>query len=256
MDKWSGKTALVTGAYSGIGGAISEAMIKQGMNVVGCGRNIERLKDFASSLNGPGQFIPVKCDISIEEEVLDMFKTAKQKLGGIHVCINNAGLNFDTTLLEGKTDDWKKVLDINVIGLSVCTREAVKSMRENNIDDGHIINIGSLGGLRLEKDYHAAHMYYASKFAVRALTEGTRNEVRDAGTNIRVSLISPGVVETEFQYRMRGPEKAKKMYGSIQTMEPKDIADSVVYVLSAPLHVQVTQLTIETTDSNINFAAR
>ncbi len=256
MEKWRGKTALITGAYVGIGGAISEELVKYGMNVVGCGRNLERLEEFAHSLKGPGHFIPVRCDISKEEEVLNMFKIAEDKYGGIHVWINNAGLNFDTTLLEGKTEDWRKVLDINVIGLSMVTREAVKSMKENGINNGHIINIGSLGGLRLEKDYHAAHMYYASKFAVRALTEGTRNEVRAAGTNIRVSQISPGVVETEFQYRMRGPEKAKKMYGSIQTMEPKDIADSVVYVLSAPLHVQVTQLTIETTDSNINFAAR
>ena len=91
-------------------------------------------------------------------------------------------------------------------------------------------------------------MYSASKFAVRALTEGLRNEVRVAGTNIRVTHLSPGIVETEFWYRMQGTEAAKKFYGALRCLQGKDIADAVIYVLGTPPHVQVTELIINTTD--------
>ncbi len=91
-------------------------------------------------------------------------------------------------------------------------------------------------------------MYCGSKFAVRALTEGLRNEVRNAGTKIRVTHLSPGLVETEMAYRILGSEVAKSFYSQIRCFQPKDIADAVLYVLSTPPHVQVTELTVDTTD--------
>ncbi len=248
MQRWSGRVALVTGAYSGIGGGVSSALVKHGMNVIGCGRNLEKLQEFAASLKGPGTFVPVKCDVTKESDVIEMFKFAKEKFNGIDVVVNNAGLNHDTSLLGGKVDDWKSILDTNVLGLSICTREAVKSMKEKGIDDGHVINIGSMSGHKVAKNYDAAHFYSASKYAVRALTEGTRNEARSAGKNFRVTEISPGLVETDFQYRMRGAEMAKKKYGALRCLQPDDIAESVVYALSVPPHVQITELMIETTD--------
>ena len=253
MDKWTGRVALVTGASAGIGAAVAKALLEHGMHVIGCGRNIEKLNEFGETLKGKGTFTPVQCDVSDETSVISMFKVAKTKFGGIDVLINNAGINKDTTLLGGTTDDWKSILDVNVVGLSICAREAFKSMKEKGTDDGYIVNVGSITGHTIPKKTPATHMYAGSKFAVRALTEGLRNEVRDAGTNIRVTHLSPGVVETEFRYRMQGPERAKKFYGSLRCLQGKDIADAVIYVLGTPPHVQVTELTINTTD--VPFAA-
>ena len=146
-----------------------------------------------------------------------------------------------------QADHWKGVLDINVLGLSLVTREAVNSMRGKGISDGHIINIGSINGHRV-LPAAPGHYYSASKHAVRALTEGTRNEVRALGKDFRVTEISPGLVETEIMHRSRGEEAAKQFYCTIRSLQPEDVAESVLYVLGAPPHVQVTELIIETTD--------
>ncbi len=228
-------------------GGITKALIKHGMNVVGCGRNFEKIQGFAKNLQGPGSFVPVQCDVSKETQVIDMLKVAKEKFGGIDVCINNAGIGITATLLDGSVDEWKKILDINILGLSICTREAVKSMKEKGIDDGHIINIGSIFGDYVPKR-STSHYYSATKFAVKALTEGTRNEVRSMGKNFRVTELCPGLVETDLAYRSRGQEVAKKMFSAIRSMQPEEIADSVVYILSAPPHVQITRLVIENTE--------
>ena len=150
--------------------------------------------------------------------------------------------------MEGKVDEWKSLLDINVLGLTICTREAVQSMKEKGIDDGHIINIGSLVGQYIPKDMSVAHFYSGTKFALKALTQGTRNEVRAVGKNFRVTELSPGLVETDLAVKSLGPEAAKEFYASRRCLQPKDLADAVVYILSAPPHAQVTKLIIETTD--------
>ena len=105
MEKWVGKLALVTGASSGIGCAIAEILIKCGVNVVGCARNLEKLEDFATKFQDEkGKFHPVQCDLRKEEDILAMFNIIKEKFKTIHVCINNAGLMHDATLLEGSTE--------------------------------------------------------------------------------------------------------------------------------------------------------
>jgi len=105
MDKWVGKFALVTGASGGIGSAIAEKLVKHGVNVVGSGRNIAKLNEIATNLkNEKGKFYPVQCDFLKEEEILSMFKFIKEKFGVLHICINNAGLAHQASLLEGNTD--------------------------------------------------------------------------------------------------------------------------------------------------------
>ncbi len=120
-------------------------------------------------------------------------------------------------------------------------------MKGKGISDGHIINIGSINGHRVIPE-GAWHCYSASKHAVRALTEGTRNEVRALGKDFRVTEISPGFVETEILNESRGVEAAKQFFSTVRCMQPEDIAESVLYILGAPPHVQVTELIIETTD--------
>ncbi len=134
MEKWSGKVAVVTGASVGIGAAVAEQLVGHGVKVVGCGRNLENLKEFASTLEkdavkkikAPGCFKPFKCDVSKEDEVLALFDFVKSEFGALHICINNAGLGVASPLLSGKTEDFRLQTDVNVIGLLVVTREAVK----------------------------------------------------------------------------------------------------------------------------------
>ncbi|XP_043115103.1 dehydrogenase/reductase SDR family member 11-like [Puntigrus tetrazona] len=248
MDRWKGRVALVTGASVGIGAAIAKTLVRHGMKVVGCARNVEQIQKLSSecvSSGFSGNLIPYKCDLSVEDDMLSMFSWIKVHHQGIDVCVNNAGLNFREPLLSGKTSGWRTIMDVNVIALSVCTREAYQSMKERNIDDGHIININSVCGHRVVNSADA-HFYTASKYAVTALTEGLRQELREAKTHIRATSISPGLVETEFVYRLynENPEMVVATYKSIKSLQAEDIANAVVYVLSAPPHVQIGDIDI------------
>ncbi|XP_050985463.1 dehydrogenase/reductase SDR family member 11b [Labeo rohita] len=243
MDRWKGRVAVVTGASVGIGAAIAKSLVQHGMKVVGCARNVEQIEKLAAECvrsEFSGTLFPYKCDLTVEDDMLSMFSWIKGQHQGVDVCINNAGLALPELLLSGKTSGWKTMMDVNVIALSVCTREAYQSMKERNIDDGHIININSMSGHRVVNNA-VTHFYTASKFAVTALTEGLRQELREAKTHIRATCISPGLVETEFAYRLfsEEQEKAAATYKSIKCLQADDIADAVVYVLSAPPHVQI-----------------
>ncbi|KFM82604.1 Dehydrogenase/reductase SDR family member 11, partial [Stegodyphus mimosarum] len=234
MDRWNGSIALVTGASTGIGAAICRELVKHGMKVVGCARNVQRIQAMAEEetvVQSPGSIIPIKCDLTKEDEILSMFDKIRRTLGRLDVCINNAGLSFDCTLLEGRTEDWRTMLDVNVLALCICSREAVKLMREVHLDDGQIIQISSMSGHRIPA--MDISMYAGTKFMVRALTEGLRRELRAAKSHIRVASISPGLVETEFEYRCYkdNPDKATAIYTSIKCMQPEDIAQAVVYIL-------------------------
>ncbi|XP_055729614.1 dehydrogenase/reductase SDR family member 11-like isoform X2 [Salvelinus fontinalis] len=190
-----------------------------------------------------GTLIPYKCDLSCEEDILSMFSAIKTLHQGVDVCINNAGLAHNEPLLSGKTDGWRNMIDVNVLALSICTREAYQSMKERNVDDGHIININSMGGHRMVPSADE-HFYCATKYAVTALTEGLRQELREAKTHIRATCISPGIVETEFAFRHHNsdPEKAAAVYESIKCLKAQDIASAVTYVLGTPPHVQIGEV--------------
>ncbi|XP_048872720.1 dehydrogenase/reductase SDR family member 11a isoform X2 [Brienomyrus brachyistius] len=220
MERWTGRVALVTGASVGIGAAVARALVQQGMRVVGCARNVDKIEKLAAecqSAGYAGTLIPYKCDLSNEEEILSMFSAIKTLHQGVDVCINNAGLARAEPLLSGRTSGWRNMIDVNVLALAICTRQAYQSMKERHVDDGHIININSMGGHRMVPSADE-HFYCATKYAVTALTEGLRQELRDANTHIRATCISPGIVETEFAFRHHNsdPEKAAATYESIK----------------------------------------
>lgn len=249
MDRWAGRVALVTGASVGIGAAITRRLVKAGMKVVGCARGVEKIQAIAEELKDqPGSLLAIKCDLSKEEEILAMFDTIKKEYGGVDVCINNAGLAHDEPLLSGSTDKWRNMLDVNVLGLAICSRESFQSMKEKKVDDGHIVNINSMSGHRVIPNA-ATHFYAATKYAVTALNDGMRNEMRALKTNCRVTSICPGLVETEFAFRLNeGKEdKAKKLYASLTCLTADDITDAVIYALSAPASVQVHDILIRPT---------
>ncbi|XP_063876182.1 dehydrogenase/reductase SDR family member 11-like isoform X2 [Scylla paramamosain] len=194
----------------------------------------------------PGSVIPIKCDITKDDQVLHMFQRIKQKYGGVDVCINNAGVMHNMTLMNGKPEEWRRMMDINVIALCLCTREAVTSMLERGVDDGHIIHINSVAGHQVA-NVPSMHFYTASKYAVTALTEGMRQELRQTNTNIRISAICPGVVQTEIRDSWLDKDATEKFYNDFPCLQPEDIVSSVIYALSAPPHVQVHNVTVRNT---------
>ncbi|XP_042216547.1 dehydrogenase/reductase SDR family member 11-like isoform X2 [Homarus americanus] len=249
MERWIGRVALVTGASAGIGAAICRVLVDKGMKVVGAARDEERIQALANELaNKPGSLTAIKCDITKDSDILSLFASIKEKFGGVDVCINNAGMSHNHSLLEGTPQEWREMLDVNVVGLCLCTREAVASMRERNVVDGHIIHISSLSGHRVSQSLRT-HFYAATKFAVRALTEGLRQELRDVKSRIRVTAISPGLVETEFASRMmKDKEEGQEVYSKFKCLQVEDIASSVVHVLSAPPHVEICDILIRPTE--------
>ncbi|CAL4127279.1 unnamed protein product, partial [Meganyctiphanes norvegica] len=253
MERWSGRVALVTGASVGIGAGICRALVKHGMKVVGTARNVNQIQALSQELSGEtGSLTAIKCDLRKDTEVLALFSTIKKQFGGVDVCINNAGMSSNHRLLEGTPDEWREMLDVNIVSLCLCTKEAVRSMRERGVNDGQVIHISSILA-HIQQCGATSHFYLATKWAVKALTEGLRQELRDLKSNIRIASISPGIVETEFSYRKNkdNPEIAKKMYSSLEALQPQDVAATVVHVLSAPQHVQIHDILMRPTEMKI-----
>lgn len=150
-------------------------------------RRQNQIETLAEQLkNKPGRLYPIKCDVSKETDILEAFKWIKNNLGGIHVLVNNAGVGVASSLHDGRTEDWKMLLDTNVLGLSIATREAIRGMKESGIADGHIIHVNSINGHYICDMPN--HMYYASKYAVTALTEALRRELVVLGSKIRITV--------------------------------------------------------------------
>lgn len=244
MERWSGRCALVTGGSKGIGAAISSSLAESGMIVYACARDVTPITEAASSISN-GRLIGIQCDLENEEEILKMFKIINAESGGVDVLVNNCGFALPTPLLSASTKYMRKMLDVNVLALTICTREAVKRMRERGVDDGHIIHINSSSGQRVSSDA-SLHFYGATKFALTALTEGLRQELRQIKSHIRISGVCPGITETPgLDLFATKEEKAAKIakIGNI-VLKPNDVADSVIYALSVPPHVQIHEVTV------------
>ncbi|XP_059829194.1 dehydrogenase/reductase SDR family member 11a isoform X1 [Hypanus sabinus] len=248
MERWNGRVALVTGASVGIGAAIARALVQHGMKVVGCARGVDKIEKLAAeceSAGYSGTLIPYKCDLTSEEEILSMFSAIKTLYQGVDVCINNAGLAHPEPLLSGRTELWRNMIDVNVIAMAICTREAYQSMKERNVDDGHIININSVMG-HAPHPNNLVHFYGVTKYAVTALTEGLRYELCDQSSSIRATSISPGLVKTEFAYRLleNTSISASKLYGRMKVLSGEDVSSAVIFALSAPPNLNVGEITI------------
>lgn len=249
-ERWVGRVAVVTGASAGIGYNVAKTLVQRGMKVVACSRNIEKIQKLSEELAGqPGRLWPVPCDVSIESEVVAMFRIIRQDpdLGRVDVLINNAGLAHDAPLLTGDVQQWKHMFDVNVLGLMICTKEAFALMKEKSVDDGHIILVNSMSGIRTIKN-KGTHCYMATKFAVTALREGIRNELRELKSKIRISQVCPGFVETEFVQRQFNQARAEEVYSAIECLKPDDITEAILYMLDAPPHVEVNDVHMRPTE--------
>lgn len=244
MEKWKDRVALVTGASSGIGRAVARMLAAEGMRVALCARRAERLNELAGEI-GNARSLVVPADLSDEAQILAVFDEVRRQWGGVDVLINNAGLGRAAPLLSADSGPWREMLDVNVLALCICTREAIRDMRERG-DDGYVVHVSSMAAHRVPPQ---GGLYAATKFAVRALTEGLRQELRALKSAIRVSAISPGYVETEFAAVYHGNEEAaQRTYSRLKVLEPEDVAATVRYVLSQPRHVQVHDVLMRPTE--------
>ena len=200
-------------------------------------RREEALVEIAKEL--PGSLV-APADLRDEQSIRDAFARVKTEWGGVDVLINNAGLGHAMPLPEADAEQMREMMDVNVIGLCLCTREAIQDMQTR--DEGHVIHVSSLSAHRVPAKIGGA-FYAATKHAVKALTEGLRQELRAAESRVRISSVSPGFVETEFAERYyQDPNKAAELYASFKSLDADDVAESIVYVLSAPEHAEVHDL--------------
>ncbi|KAE9540006.1 hypothetical protein AGLY_005258 [Aphis glycines] len=277
MERWSGKVAIVTGASAGIGAAIAVELAKNGVHVVALARRENALKELAETVNYKdyGTIYTKVCDVTNEQAVKDVFSWVDSTLGGASILINNAGVAKLSSLLseysyiiwntiknvhkslniehrscdtDGKLEDWQDTINLNVLALSVCSREAYKSMTKNKID-GHIIQINSIAGHCLTP-YFGFKMYNASKHAVTVLCDGLRHELQLMGSKIKVSSVSPGPVATEILAEVSKVMKdaSTKDFNILNT---NDIANAVITSLATPPNVLIAEMTIIPTGSLI-----
>ena len=229
MAGLEGKTAIVTGASSGIGAAIARALAGAGARVAGGARRTDRLEtEVKLELDVTD---PASCDRFVAEAV--------RGLGGLDILVNNAGLGLGRDPFDASTEeDEETVLETNVHGVLRMTRLCLPHIR----DGGHILNMGSVAG---RQAYENAAVYVTSKYAVRGFTYALREDL--LGRPIHVTTVDPGLVESNFsRVRFRGDEeKAKAVYANVEPLTPEDIAECVLFALTRPPHVNVDELVVK-----------
>lgn len=224
-----GKTAIVTGASSGIGAATVRRLREAGVRVAGGARRVERVDaDLALPL-----------DVTDEESCAGFVGRAAAVLGGIDILFNNAGLALGRyPFWESNPDDEEAVLHTNVDGVLRMTRLCLPHIR----DEGHILFMGSVAG---RQAYQNAASYVAAKFAVRGFVYALREDL--LGRPIRITTVDAGLVESEFSLvRFRGDaEAAKAVYAGVDPITPEEVADCVLFALTRPLHLNIDELVLK-----------
>lgn len=193
MDRWLGKTAVVTGASSGIGAAIAIDLLNAGVNVIGLARRKERVEALKGSIApaATGTLHAIKCDLTNEDDIRQAFAWANENLNGVDILVNNAGIIKTMNLLDAdNSEQLRQTIDTNILAVALCSREAVKSMRQRNVD-GHIVHINSCAGHKIPYFvgmYPSFNIYPSTKFAVTAMTEVMRQELQSFNTKIKVTV--------------------------------------------------------------------
>ena len=235
------KTVLITGATSGIGLGCAQKFAANGDRLILNGRNVKKLETIRQQLQAKGtEVLILAFDVRDREAARRAIERLPEEWQQIDVLVNNAGLALGLEPeYEGDLDDWETMIDTNIKGLLTMTRLVVPGMMERN--RGHIINVGSVAG---DAAYANGNVYCATKSAVKTLSDGLRLDVADS--NIRVTNLKPGLVETNFSnVRFHGDtERAAKVYKGIDPLTGDDIADVAVYAANAPEHVQIAEVLI------------
>ncbi|XP_074111254.1 uncharacterized protein LOC141535294 [Cotesia typhae] len=241
MERWAGKVAIITGGSAGIGEAIVRSLLSYGLNVLAISNRQDQLENLFNGLKEFQNTLHYKyCDIQNEKDILNVFEYVNDKLGGVDILINNAGIIRESTFANVKTEEMCSVFNVNVLAPAIFIREALKIMREQK-NDAHIININSKWGI----DGAVAipvNIYPASKYALRGMTDTLKEELIWAKDDaIRVTSIYPGLVATGIT---GDSMEFNKLLRKLPQIQPKDVADCVVFALSAPHHVQLETIVV------------
>lgn len=244
-NRLQGKLILITGASSGIGRACAERFAACGADLVLVARRLERLLELRQLLMGK-HAVRIEChqlDVRVREKVAAFVSLLKDEGLIPQILINNAGLASGLTpVQQGDCEDWDRMIDTNIKGLLNVTRFLVPLMI--TAGPGHIVNMGSLAGYQV---YPKGNVYNATKFAVRALSEGMNIDL--SRTGIKVSMISPGAVWTEFsEVRFHGDrDAAAKVYEGYTPLTAEDVAEAVFFIVNTPAHVNIQNILITPT---------
>jgi NADP-dependent 3-hydroxy acid dehydrogenase YdfG len=237
-----GRVAAITGASSGIGEATAVALSRAGASVALGARRRDRLDEIAARLEGPSSVHEV--DVSDEEQARGFVAAAHREHGRLDALVNNAGLMLLGPVDGADVSEWRRMLEVNLWGLLICTHAALPLLAESG--GGDIVNVSSVSGRRADA---GAAVYNMTKFGVHAFSEALRQEALHAG--VRVTTVAPGFVETELQGHnvnpvvLRALERSREEIGEV--LRPEDIADAIVYTLSRPPHVCLNEVVVRPT---------
>lgn len=240
----SGKVVAITGASSGIGAATARLCAQSGAAVALGARRADRIEALAAEIEAQGGVATaIAVDIAAEAQAHGFITTAHDRLGRVDALVNNAGVMLLGPVEGADTEHWRRMIDVNVLGLLYCTHAALPLMREQG--GGHIVNVSSVAGRRAS---FGAAVYNLTKFGVTGFSEALRQEALNS--DVRVTIVEPGFVETELldhnaSYVVDAAEKLKAEMGEV--LRAEDIADAIVHALAAPPHVSINEVLVRPT---------
>ena len=243
MASLEGKVAAITGASSGIGEATAVALADAGAKVSLGARRADRLDALVEKV-GSDRALAIETDISDEDQARAFIQKTKDELGSVDILVNNAGVMLLGLLLMQSGDDWRRMIEVNQLGLVYCSHEALKIMSEQG--GGHIVNVSSVAGRHA---FLGSAVYNMTKWGVTGFSEALRQE--GVHVNVRVTCVEPGFVDTELQGHNTNPmvveatKKAREDIGKV--LEADDIAQAILYVVSQPEHVAVNEVLVRPT---------
>ena len=237
-----GKVVAITGASSGIGEATALMCAAEGAKVSLAARRKDRIDALADRIReGGGEALALETDVGDEQQANDFVNATRDQLGGVDILVNNAGVMLLGPVIGADTEQWRQMVDVNVLGLLYCTHAALPIMGEAG--SGHIVNVASVAGRRAGA---GAGVYNLTKFGVVGFSEALRQEC--ARAKVRTTVIEPGWVDTELQGHNEHPIVVERMNKAIErldkVLEADDIARAVVYATSQPEHVNVNEIMI------------
>jgi NADP-dependent 3-hydroxy acid dehydrogenase YdfG len=247
MEQNKGKVALITGASSGIGEATALVLAAQGMRIALAARRVDRLEALVQRItqNG-GEAIALVADVTDEEQVQAMVAHAHGRWGRIDILVNNAGLMLLGPIAGANTEDWRRMVHTNVLGLLYATHAVLPIMKAQG--SGHIVNISSVAG-RVARA--GSGVYNVTKWGVVAFSEALRQEC--VPNHIRVTVVEPGVVETDLATHITNPTARETALQRIHTLTPlqsEDVANAIAYAVMQPAHVNVNEILIRPTEQD------
>ena len=238
----AGRAAAVTGASSGIGEATALALAEAGAAVALGARRVDRLEALAERINAAGgKAVAIECDVADEQSANAFIGGAAEQLGRLDILVNNAGVMLLGPLEGADTDEWRRMVDVNLMGLLYCTQAAIPHLRDGG--HGHVVNVSSVAG-RTASAF--VGVYNATKWAVTGFSEALRQEA--AHSKIRVTCVEPGLVETELPTHNTNPlvlQSIEKMKADIgEVLQSEDIAAAILHAVTAPQRVNVNEVLI------------